>query len=387
MLLIFAIAVVSLWAAIIWNIYAIFQPFIDQLWEIQHYNIAYYGAIASLERANLALKKHIPWFEWSWWWLWKQTFWPKTDYNYQNKKDIWWLLSVSNNWIKWEIKNRIKAVSKWANYIITIPQPWKWELDPDLASGFNYNKLEFWLPLQFALYVDSDLNSNHYYTWTNNPDGNKPTINSINISLRVSPKILQAFWWWSALDSTNEDLDSDTIPDDIVVNRSIFWKTGDIIFTINPTISVDYTLNQVNDDDTSIRESVINDYTTKNSNNIVFNNTTQPIVTQYSTPSDYNQIPEWVVWTWQGFQWLFSSPNTKNLHLKFSIFNLLKYNADKIYPYLELKAEFNVANNDSLPDFYYNIYWIWKVGKYKVKIYQKKPIFDKTEASDLVILF
>ena len=386
MLLIFAIAVVSLWAAIIWNIYAIFQPFIDQLWEIQHYNIAYYGAIASLERANLALKKHIPWFEWSWWWLWNQTFWPNTDSKYKNNKDIWWLLSVSDNGIKWEIKNRIKAVAQWSKYIITIPQSWQWELDPDLASGFDYNKLEFWLPLQFALYVDPDLNPVNYYTWTNNPDGQKPTINNISISLRVSPKILNAFWGSPALDSTSEDLDTDTISDDIVVNRSIFWKTGDIIFTINPTISVDYSLKQVNNDDTSIRESVINDYTT-NTYNIVFKNTIQPIVKQSWNPSDYNQIPEWVVWTWSWFKWLLGSSNTKNLHLKFSIFNLLKYSSDKIYPYLELKAKFDVSSGDSLPDFYYNIYWIWKVGKYKVKIYQKKPTFDTTEASDLVILF
>jgi hypothetical protein len=45
------------------NIYSIFTPFIDNLQDIKDYNMAYYGAISSVERAELTLKYHESGFE------------------------------------------------------------------------------------------------------------------------------------------------------------------------------------------------------------------------------------------------------------------------------------------------------------------------------------
>jgi hypothetical protein len=56
MLLIFIFIVIIVGVALVMSIYSLFLPFINSLGEIKMYNIAYYGAVSSLERAMLTLK-------------------------------------------------------------------------------------------------------------------------------------------------------------------------------------------------------------------------------------------------------------------------------------------------------------------------------------------
>ncbi|MBU0625904.1 hypothetical protein KKG31_06130 [Patescibacteria group bacterium] len=45
------------------SVYSIFFPFITNLGEIGNFNTAYYGAVASIERAELVLKNKEPGFQ------------------------------------------------------------------------------------------------------------------------------------------------------------------------------------------------------------------------------------------------------------------------------------------------------------------------------------
>jgi len=382
--IIFALMIVMIWAQVISWIYAVITPFMKEMWEIQNYNRAYYGAIASVERAELVLRKHTAWFEGSWWVINKTTYWPNSDYDFVNKKYFWLLGMTWNNYgIFWQIKNLSKS---WV-----IPEAWKWDLDPDISSWNNFYRLPiFYNSLQVALYKDES-NKTKYYTWYSSLTNIIPS-SSFDVQIRVPQKICHKFN--NDIDCSNNtsdgldditDLDRDGITNDIIVNRSLFWYTWNQQFTIFPTTSISWD-NSVNDDDTNIREDVINQW--NNNYNIKFNingSDTNPI--EESNPahnqniSKFNQSPEDLIATW--FDNVFSNNVTK-LHAKFSAVNLLKYSEDKIYPYLEIKVK---NNNWAIPDKYFYITWEWKVGKYDVRIKISKPVFETTAASDFTVLF
>ena len=389
--IILALMLVMIWAQVISSIYALINPFIEEMWDIQQYNVAYYWAVASVERAELTLKKHTAWFEGSWWWLGNNNFWPTTDFSNIDKKYFWFLAFTGNGYgMYWDIKNLNKD---WM-----VPEPWKWDLDPDVSSWNNYYKLTFDQAIQIALYKDDQSWIDGYYTWYTVLTNIKPA-NSLDVSIRVPQKLYNSTGydnkvWWDALDagSNKIDLDWDEITNDIIVNWSLFWLTWSTQFTVFPSINLSWT-NIVADNDTSIREDVINWYNSTEYN-VKFvttpgNKDTNPIEvwTHKQNIKEFNESPEWVIWTWFNMV-LWTDGSTTKMHAKFSLVNLLKYDNDKVYPYLEIKITNDIgAIPKPLPDTYFHILWEWKVGKYDVRIKIAKPIFETTAASDFTVLF
>ena len=385
MFLFIALVLVTIWVSVISWVYWIINPFTQELWNIQRYNIAWYWAIASIERAELVLRWHIAWFEWSWGWLGWNTYWNESDYkDIQNKKYRWWLsFTWVWNWIFWKIEN----MTDWI-----IPATGQGDLDPDISSGNDYKKLTFDKSLQYAFYKDTTTNTDWYYTWVE--DGNIDNIkidwlNGLKISIRVPQKLYNKYdaWaWWNALDvNSDKDLDWDWVNDDIIVNRSLFWYTGDDQFTIFPSINLNVDGDAPADNDTAIRETVINHYV--DNNNVVFNTSTSTKDTNPCSDNDtanvieFNQSPDWAVST--GFDVVLNNANISKMHLKLSLVNYLRYSDNEVYPYLEVRLEAWTP----IPDLDFHILWEGKVSEYDVKIILTKPVFETTAASDFTVLF
>lgn len=390
MLILFALIILIIWSAIVASIFAIFNPFIDQLWNIQHYNIAYYGAVSSLERSYLILRGHKPGFEWEWWWIGPDNYWPLSDYNNKNDKNYWGIMTVAGNGQKWTISNR----NSWG----AIPESGMGDIDPDFSIGsgnFDYNKLEFGSPIQIALYKDITSSTWDYYevidSWL--IDSINPT--NIKIYMRVPPLIYNEFG--GSLDYMADgnayDEDDNGIWDDTVAIRSIFGTEWTDKFTIIPSLSVDYEFGNVNNGDSYIRESAINAYnpTELPSNaNIFFTNNQNPINVGWRGNPDgwIYLIPNSALSGLNGTgttiqDLMLNTTDVSKLHLKLSLSNILRYDNDDIYPYLETK----IIVGEEIPDLYYHVIWQWKVGKYDVKLVEDIPIFNPDEGSDFVIRF
>jgi len=388
-----ALMIIMIWASLLAWIYALINPFTAQLGSIQRYNIAYYGAVASVERAELVLRWHKAWFEWSGGFIDKTTFWNSSDYQnniikkqYYNQLALTWLW----NGIFW----KITSMTNWS----TIPEPWKWDLDPDISSWQDYNRLTFEKSLQFAFFKDGSTTTD-YYTWVSNITPIKIP-SKLNISIRAPLKLACTYnnqnsncsesYILNFLDNDGIDLDWDKINDDIIINRSLFGYTWGQQFTIFPSINISWDNKTPANNDTIIRESSINYYLQPtHKNNIIFNTSnkdTNP-VQDINGPSydvdKFNVSPDGAVSTW--FDTVLNGTTTK-MNLKLSLVNYLKFDADQVYPYLEVKVDTN-DTNISLPWKYFNIVWEWKAWEYDVKIMIKKPIFNSNAASDFTVLF
>ncbi len=384
-----AVMLVIIWAQSVISIYALVNPFIDEMGNMQHYNVAYYGAIAWVERAELALRWHTAWFEWSWWWLDKNTYGPDSDHSFIDKEHFWLLALTGLNYgTFWQIK----SMSNWS----VIPEPWKWDLDQDISDWNNFYRLSFDRSIQMALYEDItgrgcwDLSD--YYTWVdeNNCIKNIKFGNWLKASIKVPQKLYELYekdYNRNKQLADDVDIDGDGITNDIVVNRSLFGYTGDTQFTIFPTVDVDNSW-KVKDDDTNIREDVVNAYSDTNTGNIYFNTTSDksnPIPSRAGQVDKFNQSPEDAVSTWFNKILNDNSDKISKMHVKFSLVNLLKYNESLWYPYLEISI-FN-EDNKQLPDIFYHIKWEAKVWAYDVRIKINKPVFDVNAASDFTVMF
>ena len=397
MVLILVIIGASIMAWIFWVI----NPFVEELWNIQRYNKAYYGAIASIERAELVLRWHTAWFEGSWWCILKKNIWNNSDFQYIKKSYFWTLaLTWMWNWILWEIK----SMTNWV-----VPEPWKWNLDPDISSWNNYEKLTFDHSLQYALYKDTTP-IDKAYTWVSDDKIKNINIaNWITISIRTPSKLTCKYNWQNnncsrsnisdLLDNNDIDLDGDGVKDDIIVNRSLFWFTWTSQFTIFPSIKLNSDWTAPASNDTAIREDVINNYLT-NKQNIIFDTTskdTNPCNwwTHTSNVNNFNQAPDNSVSTWFDFILNTNYWNTTTLeesknnwkiwqmNLKLSLVNLLSYDEWENYPYLEVRLN----TGSPIPDLNFHILWEWKVMEYDVRIIISQPIFNSNAASDFTVLF
>lgn len=359
------------------NLYSLFLPFITTLWDIRQYNIAYYWAISSIERAELVLRYHSAWFEWTWWWIWTTNlWWSESD----DKINDFWLISDENNWMRWNIKSR----SAWS-----IPEPWKGNIDlqlrDTLSQSQDYNKFEYHLAEEFVLDLDNTTDVNNFYR-PNSQEIQKFTSNwsTTNISANIRlPKKIENSMAWVWLD-TNWDLEWDWIWNDWVVLRSISWNLDwEWDFKIQPTVSVDYNSSTQNADDSVIREDVINSWIDPN---IKFKSNINPIEDiRWTTLITHSIIPENSSLIDKKFQTIFNDSNISDLHLKISIVNLLKNSSGNIYPFLEYKINFDWVNE--IPDRFYHIYWNAKVWEYNININFDKPVIDTSPYSDFTVLF
>jgi hypothetical protein len=69
MIIAFALVLLITGMGIMFSLYSLFLPFIQDLGDIKGYNVAYYGAVSSLERAHLVLRYQDGGFEGSGGWL------------------------------------------------------------------------------------------------------------------------------------------------------------------------------------------------------------------------------------------------------------------------------------------------------------------------------
>jgi len=381
MLILITIVLLIIWSALVVSVYSIFWPFISNLWDLKNYNIAYYGAISSIERANLILKYHWAGFEWSWWWIWATWIWPNNDKIANN----FWQLVKNWNWAWYEIKSRVNWELPWNN---------NWNIPVDLwdNSSKNYNKIEYNDSQEFILDIDNTSNISDYYTWNISISWfNLKSPLVISWTFRLPPAIKSNFWD-EDLD-ISKDIDGDWVTDDIIINRTLFWNYNWQTFNTFPTFSINYNTSKVNDEDTAIRESVINNWWSNINywQDFWWNKASfTPIwSTKASQPTEQNIIPLNLALTGMTFSQILQ--NTTWLHLKFSLVNPLKTTENYLYPFLEYNLNFcsDIACNNkiTIPDRYYNIYWNSKVWKYNVQIKVKKPIVNSDAASDFAIVF
>jgi len=382
MLILIVFVLLMIGSALTYNVYSIFKPFINNLWNIQNYNIAYRWAMSSIERAELVLRYHIAWFEWSGWWINNTEWWPDSD----KKTNEFWLLSISKNWFYRQIKSKVNGN--------TIPSNWNWNIEYDLqrtgtdygGPSKNFNKLDYNISEEILLYYDNTSSIDYYYSWVE--EIKDVWASYISWTIRLPPKINKKFWEQLA---TSIDLDEDGISDDIIVNRTIFGKDSNWNdFSIIPTIDVDYDTNSIKWNDTAIREDVINNMSDQNNPwYLSFWNNKNPRcwTTDYSCtdPTYHNIIPEDSSFSGETFTNIFTDSSVNKLHLKFSIVNLMKTNWEKIYPFLEYKLYLNWVS--TISDRFFHIMWVWKVNEYKVIIRLAIPVVKSTAASDFTILF
>jgi hypothetical protein len=249
MLLAFVFILLAVWVGILVSVYSVFFPFIKNLWDIWNFNTAYYGAISSVERGELAIKYHQPWFEWSWWFYASTGWGPISDYK------TWSFGFINNNpnGMSWSISSRTTS----------IPNPRQWNVEYLLAApdSSNYNMLDYQNALKLILSYDNTSSYGQYYTATNNIA--YFTWGAFNWAFRLPPKVFS--WFGNDILCTNAldpacNTDGDLLGDDIVVDRSLEWFNGGSYFKIIPNISVlYYSWSYVDKSkDIAIRKSLIN---------------------------------------------------------------------------------------------------------------------------------
>lgn len=387
LILIIIIMIVGLW--IVGSIFSSINPFIYKLWTITNYSSAYYWAVMSAERWLLALRYHDAGFEWtSWLWTWNTAdnlfIHPFGKLTTDPNADVYRTIqSRTINSIPWSGNGNIE----------TLFATWDSE---------NYNSLSYYEWLEIPLYLDNTSLPSEYYSdpLPANID-NLSAGGTLNIhwTFRLPPKIkagLQNEW----LDDQT-DIDSDTILDDVIVNR---WLKGiDTIentnFNIIPTIRQNFALfSPIYEYDNAMRESIINEWewwenvntegVAPNTFGFHFN---IPGTGTNSLLDEHNILPLSSQQTGASFETIFNDPSLTWLTLSFNIINRMRTNLGNIYPFLEwqLKACNILWCNQSivLPDRFYNVQWVGKVWSYTVRINIKKPVRETSNTSNFTIIF
>lgn len=380
MALIITLVLLTIWAALMINVYSIFEPFLNNLKDVKDYNIAYYWAVSSIERANLILRHHTAWFEWSGWWIGNTKFWANSD----TFSWAYWVLysPTSKNWMS----RSISSLNTWGS----IPKAWLGNVDYDLQWTWskNYNKLEYNISEELLLFKDPTSNVAHYYTGITSTS--KIDNININTNFRLPPKIEA---WYNPWNTKNLDILTDTdwdgIGDDNLINRTVFGKYLWNNLTFYPTINVDYATSTYNPDlDSWIRESYIGEKLINKP--ISFSTNFNPINNIWSQQSySHNMNPVIPDYTNKTRRYILNDNQFTDKHLKFSLVNFVEVWWLLRYPFLEYRIEFkdNSLNNITIPDRFFSVNWVWQVGRYKVTLKQSIPVVKSYWFSDFTIVF
>lgn len=339
--------------------------------------MAYYGAVSSIERGELALRYRLPWFVWSGWFIWSTGYGPLSDYTPE-------LLSGPQQWFWWTVDSRTTS----------IPRTGMGNTDPMLSdpTSKDYNQIWYVDLETFLLSYDDTRDPDLYYTWGTNlvffsGDG-------VTGVFRLPPKIFSGFGWWTtallcdAVSYLSEcDPDGDNLNNDVVLSWSMEWLYQWRGFKIFPTMAVflfqdiPY-INPPNDN--TIRESLINA-----TGFIDFTNSYTPInndapLNNGNGLSQHNVVAQDAdLISWQKFQEIFHSSDFSDLRLAFGATNIFYTFTGTIYPYLEYQFTFPQA----IADRFYTIVWHGRVGEYDVQIIVKKPTTKRTVGGDFTVIF
>lgn len=363
MFLAFTLVLLFVVAGILASVYSFFFPFMQNLGTVTSYHNAYYGAISSVERAELALKYRSPWFIGSGWYSWTGKFGPLSDYTPE-------ILSGQDQWLWWAISSRTQSIP-WIGYGNT---------DPMLATGDSsgYNQLWYTNLESFLLSYDDMNYATGYYTW----------IQKI-VYLQADPYSYVPITWtfrlppivYGKLGDLSYDSDGDGKANDIGVSWSLEWFHNGVGFKIFPSTSMSDTWVVYTNFDNAIRESMLN-----SPNLIKFQNSKTPlnIPNNWSSILHHNVVSSdaaAIDATW--FSSILSSNEFTWLRLSFWAVNLFRTAKDAIYPYLEYQFTFP----QPIADRYYMIQWYGVVGEYKVQILLKKPTVQWTVGGDFTVIF
>lgn len=376
MFLVFTLVLLIVAIGILVSVYSVFFPFMQNLWTVQQYHMAYYGALSAIERAELSLRYRSPGFVWSWGFLWSTGYGPLSDYT---PELLWWTH-------QWFIRNIDSRTS-------TIPSPGMGNTDPMLSDSVDnsddYNQLWYTYLETFLLGYDATTGAQSYYTWWSlySPLSSAP----ITGIIRFPPKIQTGFWWVPASDlcssavGANCDPDGDGLYDDIVVSRSMEWLYNGESFKIFPTINVFYYSGMQVDGyhDNAFRESIINAWGEINiGTNSAYaftpidNGSHIPLHNVVSAQAD--DIDD------DSFSYILSTPSLYTwLRLSFGATNLFRTMTGAIYPYLEYQFHFP----QEIADRFYTIQGNGRVGEYDVQILLKKPTVQWTIGWDFTVIF
>ncbi len=370
MFLVFTLVLLVVALGILASVYSVFFPFMQNLWTVTQYHAAYYGAISSVERAQLTLRYRQPWFVGSGWFFWSTEYGPVSDYTPE-------LLSGDQQWFRWTIDSRTT----------TIPGSGMGNIDPMLSDpssdSKDFNQLGYNYLETVLLSYDTTSEPQDYYTWIQHLSIFSG--DSITWILRLPPKIYALFGPQGKLCDSYQgdcDPDGDDIYDDVALSWSMEWLYNGNGFKIFPTISVFYYSGMQIDTlkDNSLRESLINQtgvLTWENSYSFVTNG--QSLTKHNVVGADADSIE--VI----SFADILSNTlnNFSGLRLSFGAANLFRTFMGAIYPYLEYQFTFA----QPIADRFYTIQWHGRVGEYDVQIVLKKPTVQGTVGGDFTVIF
>ena len=361
------------WAAVVGSLYSGFLHFYSNFEEISNYNKAYYASLWALERAELALKYHKPWYEASAW--------------RQNSNNTWtyrWLDEIPDNFSYLSAESKQKSSLFWriSSRTTRIPSTWNGDVERLLSTGdsANYNTMGYEHAEIFLLYNDeTESNKNPYDSSKISQNTITDTPDNITWKLRLPWKLQNILW------KLNENkaliTNQNQIEDDAIVDWQIRWQYGDYWdqFTVFSYQDKAYKpKSHAEQADSAIRESDINDATDLN----FTSNSRTP------TNPDDNKAQFTVISPQEGAlssTWLsqiikISSPK----QIRLSLLNLLKSENDLIYPFLEYYLDFG---DFSIPDKYYTINAEWKYWDFQVNLIVKKPSIQESILWNFTVVF
>jgi len=340
MIIAFSIILVLIISWIAISIYGIFMPFLWNIWQIQNYNIAYYGAISSIERALLVARVQKFGYSWSWWWDQDinigETI---SDHNPWNM----WLLSDQSNGMRWDMQwktMRIPKENKW-----NIPKLFRTDKNIDYNAAY-YNTTIIVQPT-----IKSTWNINNYLeAWIKK--------NTWDI-IKTNRKLPDAIWWNICI----------SCKDEIMILRQRKWKYEDKDFIILPhTDIIEGDINIVWND-THIRKSIINDSLLYQEPIIWFGDTFNPLTNKPTLSIwEQNGIGEWFAdiktKTFKNLR-----QTTEDLVLTYDIIQKAEKEDWFIYPFLE----YYIESDSEISDNNWHIVWNWRIEPYHIQIQIEKP--------------
>lgn len=374
MILWIIIVLLSIWLAIGLLVYATFLPFIETLGSIKSYNIAYYWAISSIERAQLVIGYRDPWFIWSGGWIANTNFWAQSDFDNEDM----WQLSYDNNHMYWTIDSRATTIPK--AWEANVPIRFK-ENSNDHFNTLQYNQTEW-----FFLEYDNTTNPAQYYSSIKNIWKDLWILGTekITLALRLNPFLYTT--WFNLSPLCQCDQDKDWSNDDVLLTRSLSWKRDWKVYRINPNENLDVSKEPSNpwEWSTYLRESHL--VGIPPSKNFIFDDSRNPTTTSADNPNIlyYKLIASDNILSWTTFRNLFARSDTSNNVFQFSLINKLQTINEDIYPFLEYSIDFDWAN---VSNKYYSIKWVWRIWSYEVSIKLYKPILSKNTSSDFTVIF
>lgn len=373
-----------IWVGIVGWLYASITPFIYRLWSVANYNVAYYGAMMSAERWLLALRYHDAWFQ--------GTSWLGTGNQSDNIRWVW--APAFGKFTEDMASDAYRTVE---SRVQSIPAPGKGNVEALFAStgSKDYNMMDYREWLEIPLYIDNTSQANEFYSDVGNTNilaVGWGMSRNIKGNFRLPPKVQLGLW--STWLDTAQDIDDDTINDDVIVN---WWLQGlDSLtnepFSLFPTIKNDFSRGEpLYIYDNAIRESVINNASLEDNidtsinpfslpkigssvGNALVENNILPLNSQYKTGTISEILSD-----------------AFKPYLTFAITNRMQTTDGNIYPFLEwqIKAcETTSASCDVLlPDRFFSLQWVWVVKDYTVRIFIQKPVRKSSNTANFTIIF